>query len=36
MNSIIVTINGHFEFDCGGLKILAYASAEGLGPLESE
>lgn len=36
MNSMVVTINGNFEFDCGGLKILAYVSAEGLGPIESE
>lgn len=34
MNSYLVTINNHFEFDCGNLKILKHVPTEGLEPME--
>lgn len=33
-NSLIVTINSQFEFDCGGRRILKYVQTDGLEPME--
>lgn len=33
-DSIIVTINSNFEFDCGGRKIVAWVETRDLEPME--
>ncbi len=34
MNSLIVTINNMFEFDCGNLKVLKWVEIKDLEPME--